>query len=107
MLSLNETLARIRQGHLLVRSAREWDDLSSALFRAYDAKDDELIELLCGPFLQSWRRVTTHILADTFDAAVITVTPAANPCSARLGRTTTGAPQPPSTVVCSCWISTQ
>lgn len=79
MLSLNETITRIRQGHLLVRSPREWNELSSALLRAYDAKDDELVERLRAPFLQSWRTVTTLVLADTFDAAGITITPAAHP----------------------------
>ncbi|MGO4250068.1 hypothetical protein AB4Y87_22975 [Paenarthrobacter sp. RAF54_2] len=70
---LNETIARLRAAHLMVRDAKEWDELSMNLWAAYDANDEELIEQLRSPFLQSWRTVTRYVLRDTFDAAGITV----------------------------------
>lgn len=73
-MTLNETIARLRAGHLMVRDAQEWDELSADLGRAYDSKDDELIEQLQPQFLQSWRTVTRYVLRDTFDAAGIAVT---------------------------------
>ena len=76
---LNETIARLRAGHLMVRNAQEWDELSTNLWRAYDSKDDELIEQLLPPFLQSWRTVTRYVLRDTFDAAGIAVTDPSHP----------------------------
>lgn len=76
---MNELAARIRAGHLMVRTSDEWDGLSAALVQAYHAKDDELIEQLRSPFLQSWRTVTSYVLRDTFDAAGITVTAPEHP----------------------------
>ncbi|MDR6794616.1 hypothetical protein J2W89_003798 [Pseudarthrobacter oxydans] len=76
---INELIARIRTGHLMVRTSDEWDQLSSALMQAYHAKDDELIEQLTSPFLQSWRTVTSYVLRDTFDTAGITVTAPEHP----------------------------
>ncbi|MHC6220782.1 hypothetical protein [Arthrobacter sp. MMS24-S77] len=78
-MTLNETIARLRAGHLMVRDAQEWDELSTNLRRAYDSKDDELIEQLRPPFLQSWRTVTRYVLRDTFDAAGIAVTEPSHP----------------------------
>lgn len=78
-MTLNETIARLRAGHLMVRNAQEWDELSTSLGRAYDSKDDELIEQLGPPFLQSWRTVTRYVLLDTFDAAGIAVTGPSHP----------------------------
>ncbi|WP_028267041.1 hypothetical protein [Arthrobacter sp. MA-N2] len=72
-MTLNETIARLRAGHLMVRDAQEWDELSTNLGLAYDSKDDELIEQLRPPFLQSWRTVTRYVLRDTLDAAGINV----------------------------------
>lgn len=72
-MTLNETIARVRAAHLMVRDAKEWDELSTNLWTAYDANDDELIEQLRSPFLQSWRTVTRYVLRDTFDAAGISV----------------------------------
>ncbi|MFJ4030223.1 hypothetical protein ACIPWF_22950 [Paenarthrobacter sp. NPDC089989] len=72
-MTLNELLARLRAGHLMVRSAREWDDLATELSGAYEAGDEELIEQLRPPFLQSWRTVTRYVLRDDFDAAGISV----------------------------------
>ncbi|MCA4135487.1 hypothetical protein [Arthrobacter sp. M4] len=73
-MTFNAATAQIRNGHLMVRDAREWDALALALSNAYHGKDDELIEQLRPSFVQSWRTVTTYVLRDTFDAADITVT---------------------------------
>ncbi|MFH5877593.1 hypothetical protein [Arthrobacter sp. NA-172] len=70
---LNEAVARIRAGHLMVRDAQEWDELSTSLARGYDSQDDELIAQLQSPFLQSWRTVIHYVLRDTFEAAKITI----------------------------------
>ena len=78
-MTLNETIARLRAGHLMVRDAQEWDELSTDLGRAYDSKDDELIEQLQPQFLQSWRTVTRYVLRDTFDSAGIAVTDPSHP----------------------------
>jgi hypothetical protein len=78
-MTLNETIARLRAGHLMVRDAQEWDELSTDLGRAYVSKDDELIEQLQPQFLQSWRTVTRYVLRDTFDAAGIAVTDPSHP----------------------------
>jgi hypothetical protein len=78
-MTLNETIARLRAGHLMVRNAQEWDELSTSLWRAYDSQDEELIEQLRPPFLQSWRTVTRYVLRDTFDAAGIAVTDPSHP----------------------------
>ncbi|UKA60702.1 hypothetical protein [Arthrobacter sp. FW306-2-2C-D06B] len=78
-MTLNETIARLRAGHLMVRDAQEWDKLSTDLRRAYDSNDDELIEQLQPQFLQSWRTVTRYVLRDTFDAAGIAVTEPSHP----------------------------
>ena len=72
-------ITRIRTGHLMVRDASEWDALARDLSSAYHGKDDELIEELRSPFLQSWRTVSTYVLRDTFDAAGIMVTPPEHP----------------------------
>lgn len=72
-MTFNAASAQIRTAHLMVRSAEEWDALRFALSSAYHGKDDELIDKLLPPFLQSWRTVTTYVLRDTFDAAGITV----------------------------------
>lgn len=72
-MTFKASTAQIRNGHLMVRDAHEWDSLALALTHAYLAKDDELIEQLLPPFLQSWRTVTTYVLKDTLDAAGITV----------------------------------
>lgn len=72
-MTLNETIARLRAAHLMVRDAREWDALSAALSDAYNSRDDDLIEQLHQPFVQSWRTVTHHVLRDTFDTAGISV----------------------------------
>lgn len=78
-MTLNETIARLRAGHLMVRDAQEWDELSMNLERAYDSEDDELIEQLRPPFLQSWRTVTRYVLRDTLDAAGIAVSDPGHP----------------------------
>lgn len=78
-MTLNETIARLRAGHLMVRDAREWDELSTELRRAYDSNDDELIEQLQPQFLQSWRTVTRYVLRDTFEAVGIAVTDPGHP----------------------------
>jgi hypothetical protein len=78
-MTLNETIARLRAGHLMVRDAQEWDKLSTDLRRAYDSNDDELIEQLQPQFLQSWRTVTRYVLRDTFDAAGIAVAEPSHP----------------------------
>ena len=70
---LNETIAHLRAAHLMVRDAKEWDALSLALTDAYSAKDEDLVEQLLPPFLQSWRTVTRYVLRDTFDNAGISV----------------------------------
>ena len=72
-MTLNETIARLRAAHLMVRDAKEWDELSVNLWTAYQANDEELVEQLRPPFLQSWRTVTRYVLRDTFDAAGISV----------------------------------
>jgi hypothetical protein len=72
-MTLSETIDRLRTAHLMVRDANEWDGLAAALADAYHAKDDDLIEQLQPPFLQSWRTVTHYVLRDTFDAAGISV----------------------------------
>lgn len=72
-MTLNETIARLRAAHLMVRDAKEWDELSVNLWTAYRANDEELVEQLRPPFLQSWRTVTRYVLRDTFDAAGISV----------------------------------
>ncbi|WP_235036118.1 hypothetical protein [Arthrobacter sp. 18067] len=72
-MTLNETIARIRAAHLMVRDAKEWDGLAAGLLQAYAAKDEDLIEQLQPPFLQSWRTVTRYVLRDTFDQAGISV----------------------------------
>ncbi|MCX2747866.1 hypothetical protein OOZ51_08535 [Arthrobacter sp. MI7-26] len=79
MLSLNEMNARIRSGHLLVRPAQEWDDLSAALTLARKSKDTDLVERMQDALLHSWQSVATKVLADTFDAAGIAVTSATHP----------------------------
>ena len=53
--------------------------LALAVTDAYLAKDNELIEQLLPPFLQSWRTVTGYVLRDTFDAAGITITTPQHP----------------------------
>lgn len=73
-MTLNETIARLRAGHLMVRDAREWDALAAELRAAYESNDDELVDQLRPPFLQSWRTVTRYVLRDMFDAAGIEVT---------------------------------
>lgn len=78
-MTLNETIARLRAGHLMVRDAQEWDELSTNLGRAYDSKDEELVEELRPSFLQSWRTVTRYVLRDTLDAAGIAVTDPRHP----------------------------
>ncbi|AFR29077.1 hypothetical protein ARUE_c21730 [Arthrobacter sp. Rue61a] len=78
-MTLIETIDRLRTAHLMVRDANEWDGLSAALTEAYDATDDDLIEQLQPPFLQSWRTVTRYVLRDTFDHAGISVTEPVDP----------------------------
>ncbi|MGF6832263.1 hypothetical protein QF015_000412 [Paenarthrobacter sp. TE4293] len=78
-MTLNETLAHLRAAHLMVRDAGEWDGLTAALGSAYTAGDEDLIEQLRPPFLQSWRTVTGYVLRDTFDAAGIAVTEPGHP----------------------------
>jgi hypothetical protein len=79
MQSMNEIRARVRAAHLLVRSAEEWDTLSVGLFRAYDTKDNELVDMLRESFLATWKSVTRNLLTDALDAVGITVTPATHP----------------------------
>jgi hypothetical protein len=79
MPSLNETSARIRAAHLLVRSTEEWDTLSEGLLRAYDLKDNDKIEMLRESFLAAWKAVIRNLLTDTLNAIDITVTPAVHP----------------------------
>ncbi|GAA5200184.1 hypothetical protein GCM10023346_41650 [Arthrobacter gyeryongensis] len=76
MPSLNETSARIRAAHLLVRSTEEWDSLSEDLLRSYDLNDNDKIEMLCESFVAAWRSVVRNLLTDTLNAIDITVTPA-------------------------------
>lgn len=78
-MTLNETIARIRAAHLMVRDVKEWDGLSAGLLQAYDTNDEDLIEQLQPPFLQSWRTVTRYVLRDTFDQAGISVTDPSDP----------------------------
>lgn len=78
-MTLNETIDRLRAAHLMVRDAHEWDALSADLRSAYEANDEDRIEQLQQPFVQSWRTVTHYVLRDTFDAAGIAVTEAAHP----------------------------
>lgn len=79
MLSLNEMNARIRSGHLLVRPAQEWDELSAALTLARRSKDADLVERMQNALLHSWQAVATKVLADTFDSAGIAVTSPTHP----------------------------
>ncbi len=79
MPSLNETSARIRAAHLLVRSTEEWDTLSKELLRAYDLKDIDKIEMLRESFLAAWKSVARNLLTDTLNAIDIAVTPAVHP----------------------------
>lgn len=79
MPSLNETSARIRAAHLLVRSSEEWDTLSKGLLRAYELKDNDKIEMLRESFLATWRSVIRNLLTDTLNAVDITVTQAVHP----------------------------
>ncbi|MCD4852811.1 hypothetical protein LN996_18505 [Arthrobacter sp. AK01] len=72
-MTLIETIARMRAAHLMVRDAKEWDGLATGLLEAYAAKDEDLVEQLQSPFLQSWRTVTRYVLRDTFDQAGILV----------------------------------
>lgn len=76
MLSLNETSARVRAAHLLVRSTEEWDTLSEELLRAYDLKDNNDLEMLRESFLAGWKSVTRNLLTDTLNAIGVAVTPA-------------------------------
>ncbi|UKA51715.1 hypothetical protein LFT48_09450 [Arthrobacter sp. FW305-123] len=78
-MTLNETIDRLRTAHLMVRDADEWDGLTAALADAYRRQDDDLVEQLQPPFLQSWRTVTHYVLRDTFDAAGISVTDPSRP----------------------------
>ncbi|WP_309073466.1 hypothetical protein [Paenarthrobacter sp.] len=78
-MTLNETIAHLRAAHLMVRDAHEWDGLSSALSEAYNSNDDDLIEQLQQPFVQSWRTVTHYVLRDTFDAVGISVSDSNHP----------------------------
>ncbi|SDW57398.1 hypothetical protein SAMN04487912_103413 [Arthrobacter sp. cf158] len=78
-MTLNETIARLRAGHLMVRDAGEWDALSTELGAAYITNDDELVEQLRPPFLQSWRTVTRYVLRDMFESAEIDVTEPGHP----------------------------
>lgn len=78
-MTFNSAIAQLRTGHLMVRDAGEWDELALALSSAYHGKDDELIEQLLPPFVQSWRTVTTYVLRDTFETAGITVTAPQHP----------------------------
>ncbi|WP_024821094.1 hypothetical protein [Arthrobacter sp. 31Y] len=78
-MTFKAALAQIRTGHLMVRTVEEWDALTFSLSSAYHGKDDELIDELLPPYLQSWRTVTTYVLRDTFDAAGITVTAPEHP----------------------------
>ncbi|MCR1160237.1 hypothetical protein NEK97_02025 [Paenarthrobacter sp. UW852] len=72
-MTLNETIAHVEAAHLMVRDDKEWDGLSKGLLDAYNIQDEDLIEQLKPPFLQSWRTVTTYVLRDAFDATEITV----------------------------------
>ncbi|GAA4039210.1 hypothetical protein GCM10023063_25630 [Arthrobacter methylotrophus] len=76
MPSLNETSARVRAAHLLVRSAEEWDTLSEELLRAYDLKDNDKVEMLHESVLAAWKSVTRNLLTDPLNAIGIAVTPA-------------------------------
>lgn len=78
-MTLNETIDRLHAAHLMVRDAHEWDALSADLRRAYEANDEDRIEQLQQPFVQSWRTVTHYVLRDTFDAAGIAVGEPAHP----------------------------
>lgn len=72
-MTFNAALFSIRPAHLLVRNVEEWDALRFELTRAYDGKDDELIDELLPPYLESWRAVTSNLLRDAFNAAGVTV----------------------------------
>ncbi|WP_311212123.1 MULTISPECIES: hypothetical protein [unclassified Arthrobacter] len=78
-MTLDETLGHLRAAHLMVRDAQEWDGLTTALRSAYAAGDEDLIEQLRSPYLQSWRTVTGNVLRDTFDSAGISVADPAHP----------------------------
>ena len=79
MPSMIEIRARVRAAHLLVRSAEEWDALSEELLLAYESKDNDLAEKLRESFLAAWKAVTRNLLSDAFDAAGISIGPAAHP----------------------------
>lgn len=78
-MTFNAAIAQVRASHLMVRDAHEWDALARSLSTAYHGKDDELIDQLLPPFLQSWRTVSTYVLRDIFDATGITVTASEHP----------------------------
>ncbi|WP_193591299.1 hypothetical protein [Paenarthrobacter sp. YJN-D] len=78
-MTFNATLFSIRPAHLLVRSVEEWDALAFELERAYFGKDNELIDRLLPPFLESWRTVTGNLLQDSFSAAGVTVAAPTHP----------------------------
>ena len=78
-MTLSETIDRLETAHLMVRDAEEWDGLTAALADAYRTRDDDLVEQLLPPFLQSWRTVTHYVLRDTFDSAGISVTEPSHP----------------------------
>ncbi|WP_043457241.1 hypothetical protein [Arthrobacter sp. 31Y] len=78
-MTFSETIDRLRTAYLMVRDANEWDGLTAALADAYHRQDDDLIEQLQPPFLQSWRTVTHYVLRDTLDAAGIAVTEPSHP----------------------------
>lgn len=79
MPSLNEIRARLRAAHLLVRTAEEWDSLSTELLRAYDSKNDELIQKSQETYLAAWKSVARNILTDTFEPFGIAVGAATHP----------------------------
>jgi len=78
-MTLRETIAHVEAAHRMVREDKEWDGLSMDLWEAHNLQDEDLIEQLRPPFLQSWRTVTTYVLRDTFDAAGITVADPSHP----------------------------
>jgi len=80
-MTFNAALFSIRPAHLLVRNVEEWDALAFELTRAYDGKNDELIDGLLPPYLESWRAVTSNLLRDAFSAAGVTVAASKHPCS--------------------------
>lgn len=46
---LDGLIAQVRAAHLMVRPEDEWDALTGNLWRAFDSKDSDLVEHLCGP----------------------------------------------------------